>query len=472
MKLQTDEEEDELGEYGLSPELTELAQILASQPGNKRFQWDWTFIEKHASQKLKALIRSKTHYSSFRTNPMRIVVGDVMRPLFVAYLEELRKDDDVMEEESVDDEGTEKPPVEEKPCRRAAFSDVLYGDIEKDVIDEESVDDEVTENPPVHQEKPRRRTPSAKVLYNEIEKDAENDRGLPPELVELVHIVESQPAKGGKTAPWDWNYIERKASGKLRHFIAIKKQQGGIINRKSVAGEHMAAFGALQKRRRRKIRARDAVDVTQDSCETVADSAPKKKKRRRKKRRVRDDFDVTQEESKRKQARRTSNSETATAHGETVAAPAPKKKQAHPTQKQLTTELEELAILLANSKRRSWAYIESKASPRLRSYIREKAQEDPTYVSAPLHSLVPDDCLEAFNNLVEGTVETSEESTDEDLEVNANKENRKLGNVRSLGRVFALERKSRIKALTSNLRAELRAFEAQEVNLWDSFLQG
>jgi hypothetical protein len=175
--------------------------------------------------------------------------------------------------------------------------------------------------------------------------------------------------------------------------------------------------------------------------------------------------------------------------GETVTAPSRMKKKSHlvyngvivPTDMEgnvngLSSELQELAGLLAKAKGSSWAFIETQASPRLKSYICDKARADPSYISTPMVSLVPACSLEVFNELVKRcSIERVERQNDDFSAVSDEiEETHERGNTkhRKLGQTFAMERKRRITAMTANLRAQLVAFEEQEVTLWDSFLQG
>lgn len=289
----------------------------------------------------------------------------------------------------------------------------------------------------------------------------ENDFGLPTELIELVSIVESQAIKG-KGTKWDWHHIHNQASQQLRQFIAVKRIKSGL-SRRSVVGEALLpSFESFHARIRKKRLSRDGAQFSlQDKTETNLPSSAGKL------------LKVQVDEA--------ADIEIVALPVVTTDIPSPPSRKRVPApacqvlgKKQLASELRELASILAKARGHSWAYIESKASPRLKSFIVRKARADPAYLSAPLRCLVPTERFDEFEKLVEQcTVSGRSDHICSDAEPGSD-ENYKQGNKkdRKLGQVFALERRSRIKALTANLRAELRAFEAQEIPMWESFLRG
>lgn len=288
----------------------------------------------------------------------------------------------------------------------------------------------------------------------------DKESGLPAELLELVRIVESQTTKG-KGTTWDWDYILSQASDRLHQFIASKRKKAGL-SRRSIVGEAMLpSFESFHARIRQERLVRDIANACREEPKEV-ENGPS---------RGGTPVTVQADQPNDRQDVTTASECSLISHTlKGVSAAATGALQL----KHLTIELRELAALVATSKGHGWAYIESKASPRLKSFIGRKARADPAYISAPLRCLVPTEYFDDFKKLVErNKVGATSDLVCSDADSDHH-ENRKQGNRRDrkLGQVFALERKSRIKVLTSNLRAELRAFEAQELHLWDSFLQG
>jgi hypothetical protein len=101
----------------LSPELKEIAQLMNRQTSDtgRMSKKQWEFIETHASNELSALIQSKKHFVTFKTDPLRLMVGrnQHMVALFCEYLKELRRNNTrqqkgVVEEDQGHDEHSDK----------------------------------------------------------------------------------------------------------------------------------------------------------------------------------------------------------------------------------------------------------------------------------------------------------------------------------------------------------------------------
>jgi hypothetical protein len=518
----------------LPPELIELAQILESN-WKTRIKWDWDIIDREASPNLKALINRKRSNSSLHSNPMRIVVGMSTTPLFQAYLQQLREGrkgeatygvireqsgqiltcDSAASTQAQASEFAYVAPLDESRRPKAACSDVL--DSEPDHVF--GYDDLVPDNKPP----PRLVVSSVKkpVVYDgNIPLD--NNFGLPSELLELARILASQP-NHGKGVRWDWNHVLNNASATLLEFISIRKSKGGLSCRSVVGEVLLPCFTAYHLRLRRKRQCSDGQSSCKEEPEmkqirriTTKEFVSVGKFQTREARLATKCKTVPTEKAKK--ARLASNTEPVPVQSRTteqtrlacngISVPTEEARHAglpikgrtfsskscmakqsrsvyngigFPTDNsnnlnRLNSELQELAGILAKAKGCSWAYIESQASPGLKSYISCKARADPSYISTPMISLVPSDCLEAFDALVKERSIERNQNQDEDFPAVANdvEETNERGNTkhRKLGQMFAMERKSSILKMTANLRAELAAFEEQEVTLWDSFLQG
>ena len=477
-------------EVTLSPELKELARIVGSH-AEDGLEWDmdWQCIYQEASPELKALIDCNTKETSlkqncrknaamFKSDPRYCLIGLDNQMRFKSYSEKLtsslkgpdtgevievikevplvnpqrhRKQWTSVLESRVSDMPAPSPVKTPScvPTSRAHCGNADRGDAPCD-------GNEIA---------PDRKNPSgcdASVEASKLSHDVPGDKdfGLPVELLELVRIVESQSIEG-KGTRWDWDYIQSQASQTLRHFIASKRMKSGL-SRRSIVGEAMLpSFESFHARVRQQRLVRDIANASREEPKEKKHCPAKDGKPKTVQAHRGNDRQGVTEASERSPCLHTL---TGVSTAVNVANQA----------KHLTIELRELAALIAKSTGHSWAYIESKASPRLKSFIDEKARGDPAYISAPLRCLVPSEYFDDFETLaeqckVDGRADLACSDAGSGHDVKHKQGNRKD---RKLGQVFALERKSRIKALTSNLRAELRAFEAQEVPLWDSFLRG
>lgn len=503
----------------LSPELKELARIVGPQVENgPEWNVDWQCIYQEASPELKAMIDSNTKETSlkkncrknaamFRSDPRNCLIGHGNHMRFKCYSEKFRNSMKGPDSGENIEGIKEVPLVKPRRCRKPLAS-VLEGRVSDTSAPSQVKTPSSVPTPEAH----CGRADFGVTPINVIALDSKDPRAcdalsgkdsdLPTELLELVHIVESQTTKGEGTG-WDWNDILSQASRSLRQFITSKRRKSGL-SRKSIVGEAMLPlFESFLARIRQERLVRDFTKTSREGPKERKDGPARDGKPLTVQADPANDRQgvttasecslfpyalkrVGAAANRARQGKHLTVEKDDPARGGkplTVQADPANNRQGVTTAnectnsarqgKHLTIELRELAALIAKSKGLSWAVIESNASPRLKSFIDGKAREDPAYISAPLRCLVPTEYFDDFEKLVErNKVGGTSDLVGIDVD-SGHQKNRKKGHGkdRNLGQVFALERRSRIKALTSNLRAELRAFEAQEVPLWDSFLR-
>jgi hypothetical protein len=140
--------------------------------------------------------------------------------------------------------------------------------------------------------------------------------------------------------------------------------------------------------------------------------------------------------------------------------------------RRLTRVMTELAKLLATAKRhaKGWAYIESKASDKLQAYMAQTQMEHDEYFLNPIQCLIPKELMDSFTKYVARMEKAVDDDDDNFSEPRRARTKSSFSEDRALGQSFAQERRDKLCAFVQSLRDGLRAYQQEELAVWDHFV--